>query len=52
MDAAIYKADKKMTFLAGDKEVHRMYNMRAMARAAYNSGMRKVRDEGKIKGKI
>ena len=31
MDAAIYKANEKMTFLANDKEVLRLYNMREMA---------------------
>ena len=45
MDAAIYKANEKMTFLANDKEVLRLYNMREMAQIDYNSGMKKVRDE-------
>ena len=45
MDAAIYKANEKMTFLANDKEVVRLYNMREMAQIDYNSGMKKVRDE-------
>ena len=52
MDAAIYKANEKMTFLANDKEVLRLYNMREMAQIDYNSGMRKAKDEGKIEGKI
>lgn len=52
MDAAIYKANKKMTFLANDKEVLRLYNMREMAQIDYNSGMRKAKDEGIIEGKI
>ncbi len=46
MDAAIYKANEKMTFLANDKEVLRLYNMREMAQIDYNSGMRKAKDEG------
>lgn len=45
MDAAIYKANEKMTFLANNKEVLRLYNMREMAQIDYNSGMKKVRDE-------
>lgn len=45
---AIYKANEKMTFLANDKEVLRMYNMREMAQIDYNSGMRKAKDEGEI----
>ena len=52
MDAAIYKANEKMTFLANDKEVLRLYHMREMAQIDYNSGMRKAKDEGKIEGKI
>lgn len=52
MDAAIYKANEKLTFLANDKEVLRLYNMREMAQIDYNSGMRKAKDEGKIEGKI
>lgn len=48
MDAAIYKANEKMTFLANDKEVLRLYNMREMAQIDYNSGMKKVRDERSI----
>lgn len=51
MDAAIYKANEKMTFLANDKEVLRLYNMREMAQIDYNSGMKKARDEGKAEGK-
>ncbi len=45
MDAAIYKANEKMAFLANDEEVLRLYNMREMAQIDYNSGMKKVRDE-------
>lgn len=52
MDAAIYKVNEKMTFLANDKEVLRLYNMREMAQIDYNSGMRKARDEGKIERNI
>lgn len=52
MDAAIYKANEKMAFLANDKEVLRLYNMREMAQIDYNSGMKKAKDEGKIEGKI
>ena len=52
VDAAIYKANEKLTFLANDKEVLRLYNMREMAQIDYNSGMRKAKDEGKIEGKI
>ena len=48
MDAAIYKANEKMTFLANDKEVLRLYNMREMAQIDYNSGMKKVRDERSV----
>ena len=51
MDAAIYKANEKMIFLANDKEVLRLYNMREMAQIDYNSGMKKARDEGKAEGK-
>jgi len=47
MDAAIYKANEKMTFLANDKEVLRLYNMREMAQIDYNSGMKKAKEEGK-----
>ena len=46
MDAAIYKANEKMTFLARDKEALRLYNMREMAQIDYNSGMLKARTEG------
>ena len=52
MDAAIYKAHEKMTFLANDKEVLRLYHMREMAQIDYNSGMRKAKDEGKIERNI
>lgn len=52
MDVAIYKANEKMTFLANDKEVLRLYNMREMAQIDYNSGMKKARNEGKIESKI
>lgn len=52
MDAAIYKANEKMTFLANDKEVLRLYNMREMAQIDYNSGMRKAKDEGIKEGKM
>ncbi len=48
MDAAIYKANEKMTFLANDKEVLRLYNIREMAQIDYNSGMKKVRDERSV----
>lgn len=48
MDAAIYKVNEKMTFLANDKEVLRLYNMREMAQIDYNSGMKKVRDERSV----
>ena len=48
MDAAIYKANEKMTFLANDKEMLRLYNMREMAQIDYNSGMKKARDEACI----
>ena len=37
-----------MTFLANDKEVLRLYNMREMAQIDYNSGMKKVRDERSV----
>lgn len=47
MDAAIYKANEKMTFLANDKETLRLYNMREMAQIDYNSGLKKAKDEGK-----
>lgn len=50
MDAAIYKANEKMEFLANDKETLRLYHMREMAQIDYNSGMKKARDEGKIEG--
>lgn len=52
MDAAIYKANEKMAFLANDKEVLRLYNMREMAQIDYNSGMKKAKDEGKIERNI
>ena len=52
MDAAIYKANEKMTFLANDKEVLRLYNMREMPQIDYNSGMRKAKVEGKIERNI
>ena len=52
MDAAIYKANEKMTFLANDKEVLRLYNMREMAQIDYNSGMRKAKEGGIVEGKI
>ena len=48
MDAAIYKANEKMTFLANDKEVLRLYNMREMAQIDYNSGMKKARDQRSV----
>ena len=43
MDAAIQKAKEKMTFLANDKEMLRLYNVREMAQIDYNSGMLKAR---------
>lgn len=46
MDAAIYKANEKMTFLTNDKEVLRLYHMREMAQIDYNSGMRKAKEDG------
>lgn len=52
MDAAIYKANEKMTFLANDKEVLRLYNMREIAQIDYNSGMKKAKDEGKTERNI
>ena len=52
MDAAINKANEKLTFLANDKEVLRLYHMREMAQIDYNSGIKKAKDEGKIEGKI
>lgn len=45
------KPTKKMTFLANDKEVLRLYNMREMAQIDYNSGMRKAKDEGRKEGR-
>jgi len=48
MDAAIYKANERMTFLANDKEVLRLYNMRKMAQIDYNSGMKKAKNERSI----
>lgn len=51
MDAAIYKANEKMAFLANDKEVLRLYHLREMAQIDYNSGMKKAKDEGKAEGK-
>ena len=45
MDAAIQKANEKMTFLASDKEMLRLYNMREMAQIDYNSGMLKARTD-------
>lgn len=50
MDAAIYKANEKMTFLANDKEVLRLYNMREMAQIDYNSGMKKAEERGEQRG--
>ena len=47
MDTAIYKANEKMEFLANDKEVLRLYQLREMAQIDYNSGMKKANDEGK-----
>ena len=51
MDAAIYKANEKLTFLANDKEALRLYHMRELAQIDYNSGMRRAKDEGKKEGK-
>lgn len=52
MDAAIYKANEKMTFLANDKEVLRLYNMREMAQIDYNSGMKSAEERGENKSRI
>jgi len=52
MDTGIYKANEKMTFLANDKEVLRLYHLREMAQFDYNSGMKKARDEGRTEEKI
>ena len=52
MDTAIYKANEKMTFLANDKEVLRLYQLREMAQIDYNSGMKKAKDEGRTEEKI
>ena len=49
MDTAIYKANEKMEFLANDKEVLRLYQLREMAQIDYNSGMKKAKDEGRDK---
>lgn len=38
----------KMTFLANDKEVLRLYNMREMAQIDYNSGMKKAKDQRSV----
>ena len=51
MDTAIYKANEKMEFLANDKEVLRLYQLREMAQIDYNSGMKKAKDEGRTEGK-
>lgn len=47
MDTAIYKANEKMEFLANDKEVIRLYQLREMAQIDYNSGRKKAKDESK-----
>ena len=52
MDTAIYKANEKMEFLANDKEVLRLYQLREMAQIDYNSGMKKAKDEGRTEGRI
>ncbi len=52
MDTGIYKANEKMTFLANDKEVLRLYHLREMAQFDYNSGMKKARDEGRTEERI
>ena len=52
MDTGVYKANEKMTFLANDKEVLRLYHLREMAQFDYNSGMKKARDEGRTEEKI
>lgn len=52
MDTGTYKANEKMTFLANDKEVLRLYHLREMAQFDYNSGMKKARDEGRTEEKI
>ena len=52
MDTGIYKENEKMTFLANDKEVLRLYHLREMAQFDYNSGMKKARDEGRTEEKI
>ena len=51
MDTAIYKANEKMEFLANDKEVLRLYQLREMAQIDYNSGMKKAKDEGRAEGR-
>ena len=51
MDTGIYKANEKMTFLANDKEVLRLYHLREMAQFDYNSGMKKAKDEGRTEGR-
>ena len=51
MDTAIYKANEKMEFLANDKEVLRLYQLREMAQIDYNSGMKKAKDEGRTEGR-
>ena len=52
MDAAIQKANDKMTFLATDKEMLRLYNLREMAQIDYNSGILKARTEGRAEGMV
>lgn len=52
MDTAIYKANEKMEFLANDKEVLRLYQLREMAQIDYNSGMKKAKDEGRAEEKF
>ena len=52
MDTAIYKANEKMEFLANDKEVLRLYQLREMAQIDYNSGMKKAKDEGRAEEKV
>jgi predicted transposase/invertase (TIGR01784 family) len=50
MDAAIQKAQERLTFVANDKEALREYHMREMALSDWTSGVNHARREGRMEG--
>lgn len=52
MDAAIQKAEARMTFVSKDKEALRAYQMREMALSDWTSGINYAKQEGRAEGRV